>query len=437
MKMEVEGKTEEELYKDINDALEEMFEVKTVKACPLNGGAKTKKNKNRRKIMKGGEFSAFDKDDILRTISHLIVISILGSAVYYGSLITIIESLFNLSGLGSLFNSIYPIITAQLTIIANASATSVFSVAGTAGTVAASTGSTLKGAAITVTSLKYGIAAAKTNVEVIKGVLRVMLNPTTIFKELRCALACTVGNAKSTVSAVSRAFSCASNLVKLSSDNIIDKFKIFNGKFTAGKKMALSKMSESITSVKEDVAPVSDAYIGLVDIVFGILTMYKNVETIPDNLSGMEKELMSQLMKAFEFKIVNAEKYELLKQDAKLAENEENKENFRELVLKNFPLRNPTFPNGCLPCDGGPVRSPARERSQLRRSRSPAKRTIEGSPPPKPRSYRAPYGPPPTKPPGVYDGGSGRKRKRSNSRTKKQRRSLHKKRRATHKMRRR
>lgn len=432
--MEVD-KTE---YDIINAALEEMFKVKTVDACPLKGGAKTKKNKNRRKIMKGG---ALDKDVILKTISHLIVISILGSAAYYGSLITIIESLFNLIGLGSLFNSIYPIITAQLTIIANASATGAISVAGTAGTVAMSTGEIATGAAITATALKYGTAAATTNVKVIKGVLRVMLNPTTIFKELRCALACTVESATTTVSVVSRAFSCASNLVKLSSANIIEKFKIFNGKLSTVKRTTLSKIRESITSVKEDVAPVSDAYIGLVNIVFQILTMYKDDEPIPDDLSGMETELMAQLTKAFDLKIANDKEYELLQQAAKIAEIEKNKEKFRQVVLENFPLRNPTFPTGCLPCDGGPV---TRERSPVRRSGSPERHSR--SPPPRARGplSRTPsvqdrhpgkYGPG-TKGPGGY-GGAGRKRKRSNSRTKKQRRSLHKKRRATHKMRRR
>ena len=417
-------------YDIINEELGKMLKVKTVDACPLKGGAKTKKNKNRRKIMKGG---ALDKEVILKTISHLIVISILGSGAYYGSLITIIGSLFNLISLESLFNSIYPIITKQLALILQAGTIASFEVAETAAIVAMSTGEIATSAAIIAGTTKYGTAAARTNVEVIKGVLRVMLNPTTIFKELRCALACTIESATSTASAARRAFSCASNLVKLSSANIIEKFKIFNGKLSTVKRNTLSKMSESITSVKEDVAPVSDAYIGLVNIVYGILTMYENVETIPDDLSEMEMKIMSKLTKAFDLQTEYEDNKALAKQAKAFVQNEKNKEDFRQVVLENFGIRNPEFPTGCLPCDGGPVRSPvrrSRSRSPPPQARGPLSRT-----PSVQDKHPGKYGPG-TKGPGGY-GGAGRKRKRSNSRTKKQRRSLHKKRRATHKMRRR
>jgi hypothetical protein len=414
----------------VNEALADFLKL----SCPsaegpmdieVGGGSKpNKKTKKNKKIMRGG---GIDSVVIMKTLSHLIVLSVFASVVSMTPVVPLIKALFNLIGLPEIFDTIYPIIQTQLATLVSAGAMGSLATVNASIAVGEALPVMAKSAAMIGTALFYGKSAAKTNVNIMKGILRVMAAPTTIFKEIRCALSCGVESGKTLVKGVSSAASCSVGLVKLTASTISRQFAVLNEKLSSTNLAAKAKAQSVINRVKTegDVTEIYDGYMQFVEAVERILALaaapfaLKTGTFHPDqNFSDVLEQIsLAELTAAFnklakanadidaEIAGINADAAAIVAAATDIRTMDEVR---KDLGIKPEEIT-------CIPCTETP-RAPL--------MRAPSTQT---------ESQTSQY---------FLDEvdmevGGGRKRKRSNSRTKKQRRSLHKKRRATRKMRRR
>lgn len=418
---------------EVNEALADFLKL----SCPsaegsmdfeVGGGSKpNKKTKKNKKLMRGG-VRGIDSGVIMKTISHLIVLSVFASAVSMTPVIPLIEALFKLIGLPEIFDTIYPIIQTQLATLVSAGAMGSVAMVNASIAVGKALPIMAQSAAMIGTALFYGKSVAKANVDIMKGILRVMAAPTTIFREIRCALSCSVKTGKTMLTRASSAASCSIGLIKLSVDTISKQFAVLNDKLSSTKLAAKAKVQGAIDRVQEegDVKAIYNGYMQFVEAVERILALAAAPFALqtgafhPDqNFSDVLEQIsLAELTAAFnkvakaneaidaEIAGINADAAEIVAAATDIRTMDEVRE---ALGINSEEIT-------CIPCGDLP-------RPTL--SRTPS---IQPTNPSQSEEYFSTE---------EYDMGGGRKRKRSNHRTKKQRRSLYKKRRATHKMRRR
>lgn len=409
----------------VNEALADFLKL----SCPsaegpmdieVGGGSKpNKKTKKNKKIMRGG---GIDSVVIMKTLSHLIVLSVFASVVSMTPVVPLIKALFNLIGLSEIFETIYPIIQTQLATLVSAGAMGSLATVNASIAVGEALPVMAKSAAMIGTALFYGKSAAKTNVNIMKGILRVMAAPTTIFKEIRCALSCGVESGKTLLTSASSAASCSIGLVKLTASTISRQFAVLNEKLSSTNLAVKAKAQSVINRVKTegDVTEIYDGYMQFVEAVERILALaaapfaLKTGTFHPDqNFSDVLEQIsLAELTAAFN-KLAKANAdidVEIAGINAKAAAIVAAATDIKTMDEVRNDLGIMPAEITCIPCGEQP--RPSLSRNPSTQPFNPSSSNLD-----------------------FFEGG--RKRKRSNHRTKKQRRSLHKKRRATRKMRRR